>query len=796
MTETSEAYQQSVITPEESISAAREYLQSLTNGESYQLYRPDEAQSSRTGPIVWSDANLAIQSLASNVFMAHDTKRLRHAVRAASITAEDIRNGISICYSNGQVTVMPKLPIQKENNALEDKWPATSAISERQADAAIRPLLRNVIYDGYDYAVLVDYFGGIGSVMKRYQGSFIGQKESSLYRYWRFRKQTIEAQLSDLYADLIDCAGDRSVESIEAFSAKFDVAKLSPDVTAFTADLKERIYPIQAGGVAIMGSYHSKVIAIVKGMGGYYLPTMKAWYLNKVSSAVLKNNLLTEMSLRDEQVEIMDGVYSVIEDALYKAEHEDTAHIHTANNDDGPTDSDETEADGGDVFLAVMTPFQPSQVVRTQVDGMLEKYGITGEYAYQGDGVWHLVSQTSALLGDDMGLGKSRQAAVAADILLALQPDQVNIKLLIICPASLIINWTREIAMIDPEGIIATQKWDQSAKWIVTNYEQMEQLIPYAKQFLVMIIDEAHLLKEVTAMRTHIGFDIASQVPYRYLLTGTPILNRERELHTLLRLSGHPIGNIPLRQFEKEFAGSPEFRRQLNKRISEWMLRRTKDGVLKNLKGKQRQPYFVSVSDEQRSEYELIANDASLRALPKITRLRQKLESIKIEATMEMFSEMQADDKILIFCEYRETVEELRRRFEDIGIKVVTMIGTDSNRKRQRAVDAFQDDPSIRVFIGTTRAAGVGINLTAANYVIFVSLPWTPALKNQAEDRAYRNGQTRLVIVKIPLIDGTIDIDLWEMLKHKHKIAIDILDADESEDAAMEEFALSWAKAA
>ncbi len=135
----------------------------------------------------------------------------------------------------------------------------------------------------------------------------------------------------------------------------------------------------------------------------------------------------------------------------------------------------------------------------------------------------------------------------------------------------------------------------------------------------------------------------------------------------------------------------------------------------------------------------------------------------------------------------------MKQRLEAMDIQVVTMVGTDSNTKRQKAQDAFQQNPDVRVFIGTTRAAGVGINLTAANYVIFASLPWTPALKEQAEDRAYRNGQTRLVIVKIPLMENTIDIDLWELLKHKHQIATDILDPEAAEQAAMEEFALKMA---
>lgn len=654
------------------------------------------------------------------------------------------------------------------------------------------PLLRRVVYDGYDFALLVNYFSGLGDVMKTYQGRYIAQKENPLYRSWRIKKQIIDQQGDDLYRALVAAASAEFSESWESFSARIEAARIAPQVSAFVGDLKETVYPLQFGGVALIGSYHPGVIALVKNMGGRYLPSMKAWKLMSATPITLKNNLLTTLLLRDEQVEVLDGVYSIVEDALYEAQHEDDVHIQTANNampDEGAVETEEEPGDG-DVYLAITAPLKPSEFSQVQVEAVLARYSL---YGFQGPGVWHLVSKTSALLADDMGLGKSRQAAVAADVLLMLLTESTAYKLLIVCPASLIINWTREIAMIDPDAAVSTQVWDESAKWIVTNYERLEELVPYAPRFLVMVTDEAHLLKDPTSKRTRLAFDIAAKVPYRFILTGTPILNRECEIHTLLRLSGHPIGNIPLRQFEEQFAGNAGFRGQLNKRISEWMLRRTKDVVLTNLKGKQRQLQYVAANPEGRAEYDRIANDSSLLALPKITKLRQTLESIKVDSVMETISEMQADDKVLVFCEFKETVSVLRKRLEVIGIQAVTYIGSDSNNKRQKAIDAFQEDPDVRVFIGTTRAAGVGINLTAANYVIFASLPWTPALKEQAEDRAYRNGQTRLVIVKIPLMEGTIDNDLWELLKHKHEIATEILDPEAAEQAAMEAYAENYA---
>lgn len=88
------------------------------------------------------------------------------------------------------------------------------------------------------------------------------------------------------------------------------------------------------------------------------------------------------------------------------------------------------------------------------------------------------------------------------------------------------------------------------------------------------------------------------------------------------------------------------------------------------------------------------------------------------------------------------------------------LVGTDSLTKRQKAINRFQQDADCRVFVGTTSAAGTGTNLTAANYVFFLGLPWTPGLQDQSEDRAYRNGQRRLVVLKTPLVENSIDLQL------------------------------------
>ena len=123
----------------------------------------------------------------------------------------------------------------------------------------------------------------------------------------------------------------------------------------------------------------------------------------------------------------------------------------------------------------------------------------------------------------------------------------------------------------------------------------------------------------------------------------------------------------------------------------------------------------------------------------------------------------------------------MKSAFAAAGIQCVTLVGADSGAKRQKAIDSFQKDPSVTVFIGTTSAAGVGVTLTAANYVAFASLPWTPALMRQAEDRAYRLGQLRDVMVLVPLIAGTIDEGIWRLLESKQETEQDVVEAVRAE---------------
>lgn len=655
---------------------------------------------------------------------------------------------------------------------------------EPKLTPAVSTLVSDVIFDGYNYAILFNYFTGVGDVIKsvckkpdrKWHAHYFRDPNNQYYRYWMINKGVVEERSQDLYNALKVGAGWSNPQDFNSFIGIFEVAQSNIQPHAFIEDLQFSIYPLNQG-LVLKGSYHPGVVALIKNMQGRYLILMKAWRVEATPIA-LKNNLMTELGLGDGQIEVMDFEYVLANDALNPIGN-DHDGIKTSNNLIPETNASENEEiNTHEIYLAVTSPIKSMKLSDMQVDDGMSKYQL---YDYQQEGFRHLTRNTSALLADDMGLGKTRQAIAAAHFVANGR------KILITCPASLIINWTREIQMVVPDAHIAQQAYKPEVQWVVINYERLDLILPVADQFEVMIIDEAHLLKEAASQRTRLAFDVASKVPLRYILTGTPILNSESEIHTLLRLSGHPIGEIPMKDFVNEFAGSSEFRKSLNGRMKEWMLRRKKDVVLKTLKGKQHQVFYVNPTENNATQYQDVAMDSSLTAFVKIIRLRILLEASKLDAVIDMVTEMGADDKVLIFCEFKESVSTLQQRLKNLNIQAVTLTGDDSNKKRQSAVDAFQQNSDVQVFIGTTMAAGVGLNLTAANYVIFASLPWTPALKEQAEDRAYRIGQQRMVIVKIPLIDKTIDNDLWKMLQVKKSIATETLNPEEAAKAAQAE---------
>ena len=425
-------------------------------------------------------------------------------------------------------------------------------------------------------------------------------------------------------------------------------------------------------------------------------------------------------------------------------------------------------------------------------------------YPHQADGVSFLISKGRAILGDDMGLGKTRQAIVGMQI---AAPTGM---ILVVCPASLKLNWRREIRMVDRDAkveVIGIQDGKQiKPRWVIVNYDLLhrnaERLdgIPWSG----VILDEAHFIKN-NSQRTSqclklLGVSNNARSPLSgprqvYLLTGTPITNRPKDLFNLLRCVGHPSARSFI-SFAKQYCdaykndygwvttGSSNLE-ELNLLMKEVMLRRRKDEVL-DLPPKIRSWVPLAIEsvaalNAQRSFARwFAASDASRPNdkyfLARLTKVRVALHKAKHRAVEERIRDVIATgQKVIVFTAFTDGLNKHKAVFGD---DCVTISGASTAEERMLAVDRFQSDPKVRLAVCNIIAGGVGITLTAATHVIFQDLDWVPANHLQAEDRAYRMGQTERVTVEYMLANDTLDVFIADLLETKLRL-IGVVEADE-----------------
>jgi SWI/SNF-related matrix-associated actin-dependent regulator of chromatin subfamily A-like protein 1 len=434
-----------------------------------------------------------------------------------------------------------------------------------------------------------------------------------------------------------------------------------------------------------------------------------------------------------------------------------------------------------------------------------------GLFPHQIDGVAFLMRRRRAILADDMGLGKTRQATIA----LSVESRGPN---LVICPASVKRNWEREIRAVRPDDsihVVAGRSDDvpADAQWVIVNYDilaaQLERLL--ATSWRGIVFDEAHYLKNHDSQRSKCGRRIVTSAgdPVVYALTGTPLTNRPRDLFPLLQLCNHAMAKTFL-SFAKRYCGAyhndygwvtdgASNLDELALQLQGLMLRRTKDEVL-DLPPKLRTWLNVTVPDgtgarEIGDVVRLLlqrqpgTGAAGIRGgdradrgrlLALLTKARQKVAVAKTSHTIEYVENAVAQgEKVIVFSCFDEPLKRIAQHFGD---GAVLLTGATPTARRQTLVDRFQQDDRVRVFAANIVAGGVGINLTAARQVVFNDLDWVPANHWQAEDRAYRIGQTNTVHVAYMCAEDTVDEFVASLLQLKEQIVSAVVDGGALED--------------
>ena len=405
-------------------------------------------------------------------------------------------------------------------------------------------------------------------------------------------------------------------------------------------------------------------------------------------------------------------------------------------------------------------------------------------YKHQVQAIEWLGQRPKAILALDMGLGKTCVSSL-----------DLSVPALVVCPASLKLNWQAELAMWRPElGVQVVRSPKDPIKGLdvtIVNYDILGKLdLPTPT---TLIVDEAHYIKNYKAKRTKLLMSLIKATPNVSLLTGTPIVNRPIELWTLL----YSIGATKLGYFEfgmrfcagwktpwdtYDFSGSSR-KGELIKVLEPFMLRMTKEECI-DLPSKTYRIIALDLSVDKRekqfSQDQIDTPDSiPFEAISDIRRLNAER---KLDQSISYIKDcLEQTDKIVVFAHHTHIIDGLMDALKEFEPVMVT--GSVKNEDRHVAVQTFQNNPKCRVFVGNIKAAGVGLTLTAASHVVFVEAPWSPADLQQAADRCHRIGQQNNVTIDLLTITGSID----EIILHKILTKMDVIDSVIKESTDMNE---------
>lgn len=418
-----------------------------------------------------------------------------------------------------------------------------------------------------------------------------------------------------------------------------------------------------------------------------------------------------------------------------------------------------------------------------------------------------------ACLADDMGLGKTVQA------LAFILSKAAEGSAIVIAPTSVCMNWIDESQRFAPSlnpilfGPGDRQTMLDSLKpmdLLICSYgllyQEEEKLV--ARQWRVAVLDEAQAIKNVATRRSRAAMNL--QADFRLITTGTPIENHLGELWNLFRFINRGLlGSLD--QFNERFANpierrqDREARNRLKRIIQPFMLRRVKEDVLEELPARTEILLHVEFSEEEAAFYEALRQQAidklantqgnagqkHLQILAEIMRLRRAccnpqlvspemaVSSTKLSVFLELVDELiENRHKALVFSQFVDHLDLLRKALDARKIAYQYLDGSTPQRERKRRVDAFQSGEG-DLFLISLRAGGLGLNLTAADYVIHMDPWWNPAVEDQASDRAHRIGQQRPVTIYRLVTKDTIESKIVALHNQKRDLADSLLEGTE-----------------
>ena len=428
--------------------------------------------------------------------------------------------------------------------------------------------------------------------------------------------------------------------------------------------------------------------------------------------------------------------------------------------------------------------------------------------------------QWGGILADDMGLGKTVQTL---SFLHYLKEEKGKLKALVVCPTTLLYNWQNEIKKFTPalsyyihhgglrvkEGIA-----DETINVIITTYGTLRSDI---KQFVevnfdYVILDESQAIKNPASKVTKAASLL--KATSRLCLSGTPLQNNTFDIYAQMNfLNPGMLGSMEF--FKQEFSipidkfGEKDQKEHLRKLLYPFILRRTKEQVAKDLPEKQEMVLFCDMGDEQRKIYEAYRNDfrdkilgavesqgiqkSQLTILQGLMKLRQICDSpailkeeerypnssVKLEELGREITENISNHKALIFSQFLGMLSLIKEKMKELGVDYEYFDGSSTVNEREKAIQRFQNDENCRVFLISLKAGGVGLNLTAADYVYIVDPWWNPAVEQQAIDRTHRIGQTKNIFAYRMICTDTVEDKILKLQERKRILAREVIADDE-----------------
>jgi SNF2 family DNA or RNA helicase len=455
-----------------------------------------------------------------------------------------------------------------------------------------------------------------------------------------------------------------------------------------------------------------------------------------------------------------------------------------------------------DAIRSVSTPELPEDLQATLRPYQLEGFHFLAFLAANGFG---------GVLADDMGLGKTVQTLTWLLYLRSRKSKKLPFQVLVVCPKSVVTNWTIETAKFAPSlksvsysSKAATATALKKANLVIANYAQLRLGAEYFQsiEWDAVILDEGQNIKNPQSQSAQVARSLNAL--HRVVLTGTPVENRMMDLWSLFAFAMPGLLGTQT-AFKRAFpdTGGPEVRQRLAARVRNFMLRRTKGQVAADLPARVEEDLYVELDGEQRTLYDAelkrarqqllgIKTDKQLdkarfNILTSLLRLRQicchpgllddefkAAPSAKLDALIDQIEPVVAEGhKVLVFSQFVGMLEKISERLKESAVPHLMLTGQTENR--QELVDRFQNDPAEPVFLLSLRAAGSGLNLTAASYVVLFDPWWNPAVEAQAIDRTHRIGQVNRVMAYRLLVKDTIEEKIRALQRDKAKLAGDIV---------------------